>query len=168
MRAHLEWMKRWAVENQSQGPGPQGRERQLHGSARKSQAPTKQTILVRWPPAAHEPTHAEARAQWDSTSFCTTVGLLRQRHLTPVETVPLLQTWCLALMISCQWVLFLHHANQDHECLKESSWSPGTPSLCCIPHSPGNTANFEAFCKPAATAHLKTERNPLPSTRGGH
>lgn len=51
MRAHLEWMKRWAAENQSQGPGPQGRERQLHVSARKSQAPSKQTILVRWPPA---------------------------------------------------------------------------------------------------------------------
>lgn len=27
------------------------REQQLHGSARKSQAPGKQTILVRWPPA---------------------------------------------------------------------------------------------------------------------
>lgn len=93
---------------------------------------------------------------------------LHHRHLTPVEMVPLRHTWCPALMISCQWVLFLCHANQDHECLKESSWSPGPLGLCCVPHSPWNTANFEAFCKPAATAHLKTERNPLPSTLGGH
>lgn len=166
----MEWMKHRAAENQSQGPGPHHREWQLHGSARKSQAPTKQTTLVRWPPAGLHTSQPMLKhgLSGSSTSFCTTVGLLHHRHLTPVETVPLWHTWCPALMISCQQVLFLCHANQDHECLKESSWSSGILGLCCVPHSPWNAANFEAFCKPVGTTHLKTERNPLPSTLGGH
>ena len=166
MRAHLEWMKRWAAENQPQGPGPQGRERQLHGSARKSQAPAKQTILVRWPPAGPHMSQAMLK---HGLSGIPQASL--HHRWAPEPTPPDSSgdgASAADLMISCQWVLFLHHANQDHECLKESSWSSGTLSLCCIPHSPGNTANFEAFCKPAATVHLKTERNPSPSTRGGH
>lgn len=158
------WMKCWAAENQSQGPWTTRKRaailRQCQEKPGTHQA--NHPCEVAACRTAHEPTHAEAWAQWEFHKF------LHHRHLTPVETVPLWHTWCLALMISCQQVLVLRHANQDHERLKESSWSSGTLGLCCVPHSPWNAANFEAFCKPVGTTHLKTERNLLPSTLGGH